>query len=117
MHEKLKELNETGNNPEKARKHKKTPVSPPGAGETTKGELCGSLTLLQDEITFLLEHLTFIWRDQSALQNFYDGKNQIRGSREHREGSWKGLNFKSSAAFPFVPVRSALKQQGIKCKR
>ena len=82
MHEKLKEINKTGNNPEKARKHKNTSF-PPRAGETIKGELFGSLTLLQDEITFLLEHLTFIWRDQSALQNFYDGKNQIRGSREH----------------------------------
>jgi hypothetical protein len=37
----------------KSKKTQKTPVSPPGAGETTKDELCGSLTLLQDETTFL----------------------------------------------------------------
>jgi hypothetical protein len=32
MHEKLKELNETGNNPEKARKHKKHQFPPRGRG-------------------------------------------------------------------------------------
>jgi hypothetical protein len=90
---------------------------PPGAGETTKDELCGSLTLLQDEITFLfLEHLTFIWRDQVFYKAFMIKRSNARllGAPG---GSWKGLNFKSSAAFPLVPVRSALKQQGIKCKR
>jgi hypothetical protein len=47
MHEKLNKTNETGHNPEKQKKSKRHQF-PPGAGETTKDELCGSLTLLQN---------------------------------------------------------------------
>ena len=46
MHETLNKTNETGHNPEKQKKEKGTNF-PPRVGETTKDELCGSLTLLQ----------------------------------------------------------------------
>jgi hypothetical protein len=100
-------------------KNKKTPKHqfPPGAGETTKGELCGSLTLLQDEITFLFGTLDLYMKRSSVLQSFNDEKKSNTRLPGAPGGSWKGLNFKSSATFPLVPVRSALKQQGIKCKR
>jgi hypothetical protein len=51
MHEKLKELNKKGNNPEKQENTKNT-TFPLGAGETTKGELCGSLTYYKMRLLF-----------------------------------------------------------------
>ena len=46
MQVKLKKAKETGNNPKKQEKGKDTGF-PPGAGETTRDELCGLQTLLQ----------------------------------------------------------------------
>ena len=52
MQVKLNKTNEMGHNPKKQKKTKDTSV-PLGAGETTKDELCGSLTLLQKLNYFL----------------------------------------------------------------
>jgi hypothetical protein len=57
-----------GNNPEKQKKGKDTSF-PPGAGETTKDELCGSLTLLQNETTFLFRTLDLYMGRSSVLQS------------------------------------------------